>query len=385
VSDGSAPEQRVVPLADPAASFRARQAELMAAIGRVFDSGRYILGPEVEAFELEFAEFLAAPLVVAVASGTDAVSLALRGAEVGPGDEVITVSHSAVATVAAIEQVGATVVFADICPERRCIDPASFESMIGPDTRAVVVVHIYGQPADMVQIVNIARRHDIKIIEDCAQAHGARIDGQHVGVFGDAAAFSFYPTKNLAAMGDGGAVAARDEAMGDRLRALRQYGWDAARSSQFAGVNSRLDEVQAAILRVMLTSLDRDVARRREIAAAYDEVLADSCIAPPARIAGSEHAMHLYVVEHDERDSLAQILGSRGVSTGRHYPLAIHQMPAYQGRFRGCQGLSHTERLYARCLSLPMYPALTDDHVAQVCAALEQAAAQLDGADENRA
>jgi dTDP-4-amino-4,6-dideoxygalactose transaminase len=370
-------ERAIIPLANPAASFRSRYAEITGAFERVLDSGRYILAGEVRAFETEFAEYIGANHVMGVASGTDAVALALRSVGIAAGDEVVTVSHSAVATVAAIEQMGGVPVFSDICPVSRCLDPQHLRHGIGPRTRAVVVVHIYGQPADMAGIMEVAGAHGLKVIEDCAQAHGGTIGGQHVGVFGDAAAFSFYPTKNLAAMGDGGAVVLKDQAHYERALALRQYGWDARRSSQFAGVNSRLDELQAAILRVMLTSLNQDIERRRAIAAAYDEVLGRVGVAGPAHVLNTEHAMHLYVVEDDARDRLAEELRTLGVSTGRHYPLAIHQMPAYRGRVRGGDRLPETERLYSRCLSLPMFPEMTPAQLEHVCSALEAACAEL--------
>jgi len=302
--------------------------------------------------------------------GTDAVALALRSCGIEPGDEVLTVSHTAVATVAAIEQIGAVPVFADIDPVTRCLAPATIPALVSPRMRAVVVVHVYGQPALMADIMTVAASHGLKVVEDCAQAHGAAIDGRRVGTFGDAAAFSFYPTKNLGAIGDGGAVATNDSGVAERCRWLREYGWKERYISFMPGTNSRLDELQATILRVKLPRLSADNARRREIALRYDGALAGSSLVPPASVPGTLHAMHLYVVESSARDELERFLYARGIGTARHYPLPIHQQPAYTGRIRGGEYLTVTERLYGRILSLPMYPELRDEQVERICKAL---------------
>jgi len=358
-----------IPVANPRAQFLAHEGPIRDAVDRVLLSGWYILGQEVAVFEDEFAAFCGASHCIAVGSGTDALVIALRASGVGPGDEVITVSHTAVATVAAIELTGAVPVFADIDPMSRCLDPQRIQPLVTSRTRAIVPVHVYGQPADMPAVLAIAREHGLVVIEDCAQAHGAEINGQRVGTFGDAAAFSFYPTKNLGAIGDGGAVVTNSGKMAARCRSLREYGWQERYVSSIPGGNSRLDEIQAAILRVKLPCLATDNARRREIAAAYRSVLGESII-PPAEIEGTLHAMHLFVVECEERDDLAGYLASHGIATARHYPVAVHLQPAYLGRIRGGEELPATESLYRRILSLPLYPELTDASVEKVCAAL---------------
>lgn len=361
-----------IPVATPLAQFKAHEREIRGAIDRVLESGWYILGSEVKAFEQEFADFTGTGFSIGVASGTDALALALLAAGIQTGDEVITVSHTAVATVAAIEQVGAVPVFADIDPVTRCLDPAKVSELLSTASRAIVPVHICGQPAPMGEILTLAAKHGLKVIEDCAQAHGAEIDGKRVGTFGDAAAFSFYPTKNLGAIGDGGAVVTNSAAVADACRSLREYGWRDRYISSVPGGNSRLDELQAAILRVKLPHLAADNARRREIADRYREVIDGEIIAPPSAIAGTLHAMHLFVVECDRRDELARALADEGIGTARHYPAPVHHQPAYAGRIRGGERLPVTERLYKRILSLPMYPELTDFQVERICAALKK-------------
>lgn len=360
----------MIAVANPQAQFLAHEGEIRAAIDRVLTGGWYILGSEVRAFEAEFASFIGVPHAVGVASGTDAIALALLAVGVRPGDEVITVSHSAVATAAAVEQIGAVPVFADIDPRTRCIDPERIPSLLSGRTRALLPVHVHGQAAPMAGIMELAARHGLKVVEDCAQAHGAGIAGKRVGSFGDAAAFSFYPTKNLGGIGDGGAVVTGDDEVAADLRARREYGWKERYISAFPGLNSRLDELQAAILRAKLPHLAADNERRREIADRYDRALAQSPVVTPARIPGTLHAMHLYVIECDERDRLQEHLKARGVATARHYPAAIHQQPAYRGRIRGGDRLPVTETLYGRIVSLPMYPELTDDQVSRVADAL---------------
>lgn len=361
-----------IPIANPGLSVERLRAPILASIQRVLASGKYIMGNEVDSFEKEFANFLGARHAVGVASGTDAIALALRGVGVETGDEVITVSHSAVATVAAIEQLGAIPVFADINPVTRCLDPEVIPRLISKQTKAIVPVHIYGQPAQIAEIVSVAREYGLRVVEDCAQAHGAEVGGKKVGTFGDAAAFSFYPTKNLGALGDGGAVVTDMPAVAEYVSALREYGWREKRFvSSIAGVNSRLDELQAAILRVKLPDLPGDNIRRNDISRRYVAALCDSNIAPPRDIAGTVHAMHLFVLATPDRENLAAYLQGLSIGTARHYPVPIHGQPAYRGRIRGCNNLPRTESLYARILSLPMYPELTDDQVDRICLALE--------------
>lgn len=359
-----------IPVANPLAQFNAHETEIRNAMERVVKSGRFILGTEVDGFEEEFASFLGARFAIGVASGTDALLLALKAVGVCSGDEVITVSHSAVATVAAIELAGAVPVFADIDYSTRCIDPVKIPSLVSDRTKAVLPVHIYGQPAPMPEIIAIAQRFGLKVIEDCAQAHGAEIYGSKVGTFGDASAFSFYPTKNLGALGDGGAVVTNSPELAAKVRNLREYGWKERYISDFAGGNSRLDELQAAILRAKLPYLSADNAKRRNIAARYAAVVKDTELCAPSEITDTLHAMHLFVVESGERDALHRFLLESGIGSAIHYPLAIHRQPAYRGKIRGWEDLKVTDELYRRILTLPLYPEMTDGDVDMVCKTL---------------
>lgn len=372
------PCETVIPMTNLAAQYAADQVQIMAAVERVLESGWYILGREVAAFEQEFAAYCGAAQCIGVASGTDAVALALKSCGVQAGDEVITVSHTAVATVAAIEQIGAVPVFVDIDPISRCLNPELISVLVSEKTKAIVPVHIYGQPAPMREILAVADSFGLSVVEDCAQAHGAEIDGQKVGTFGSAGAFSFYPTKNLGALGDGGAVICNSSQIAEQCHWLRQYGWKERYISQIPGLNSRLDELQAAILRVRLCKLDADNARRRMIARTFDEAICGRRIVTPALVSGTLHAMHLYVVETDARDELEQHLTLNGITSGRHYPLPVHLQPAYQARIRGGDKLPVTENLYRRILSLPLYPELTDEQVARIVDALADFSARSD-------
>ena len=361
-----------IPLVDLKAAYRRLQAEIDAAVARVLAGGWYILGPEVAAFEAEFAAYLGLADAVGVASGTDALMLALRALGVGPGDEVITVAHTAVATVAAIELAGATPRFVDIDPITYTLDPAQLAAAVTPRTRAIVPVHLYGAPADMDAVLSVARAHGLLVVEDCAQAHGARTQGRMAGTLGDAAAFSFYPTKNLGALGDGGAVATNRPEVAERLRLLRQYGWRERYVSDVAGTNSRLDELQAAILRVRLGHLEAENAARRRLAARYDAALAGLPIAlPPARPDDCA-VYHLYVIRTAARDALAEHLRARGIGTGVHYPVPVHRQPAYAHLGYGPGSLPATEAAAAGVLSLPMYPDLPEVAVAVVAAAMQE-------------
>jgi dTDP-4-amino-4,6-dideoxygalactose transaminase len=365
----------VILCANPAAQYRAHREEIDAAIRRVCDSERYILGPEVEAFEHEFAEFVGVAHGIGVANGTDALALALMAGGIGAGDEVITVSHTAVATVAAIEIAGAGPVLADVEPDHYTIDIAAIERAITPRTRALVPVHLYGQPADMAAVIATARRHGLRVIEDCAQAHGALFGEARVGSIGEAGCFSFYPTKNLGALGDGGMVVTDDGALADRLRGLRQYGWEGSSVSQRPGINSRLDELQAAVLRAKLPHLDADNARRLELARRYDAALAntpsaDSGLGLPARRPGSVHVHHLYVVRTKRRDELRAYLAERDIQAGVHYSPPVHRQPAYAGRLPGADLLMQTDRVAGEVLSLPLYPEIGEDTVDRVAEAV---------------
>lgn len=368
----------MIPQTDPKAGYLAQKAEIDAAIARVLDSGWYILGQEVRAFEAEFAHFAEARHAIGVANGTDGLVLALRALDVGPGDGVVTVSHTAVATVAAVELVGAIPILADIDPRSFTLRPDSLEAAISAAPIrpvAVVPVHLYGHPADMPAILSIARAHGLKVLEDCSQSHGARLAGTQVGGFGDLAAYSLYPTKNLGAIGDGGIVTTNDDALADRLRALREYGWKQRYISDDRGMNSRLDELQAAILRAKLGRLDAMNEARRRIAAVYDNALDGLPFARPPVAAGARHVYHQYVLRVRQRDRLKEYLKDQGVGTNIHYPMPVHLQPAYANRIAlPPGGLPDTERASREVLSLPMYPELAAADVERTVAALRAAA-----------
>jgi dTDP-4-amino-4,6-dideoxygalactose transaminase len=372
----------LVPQADLGASYRAHKDAIDAAVARVLASGWYILGQEGKAFEEEFGAWLSAgngPSMQAIgcANGTDAIALVLRGLGIGPGCSVATVSHTAVATVAAIEMVGATPVLIDIDPKTFCMDMAEFLAVLEspppglPPIRAVIPVHIYGHACDLDAILGPCRAAGVAVIEDVAQAHGGRLHGRMLGTIGDAAAFSLYPTKNLGALGDAGITATPDAQLATRMGAIRQYGWHQRYISDVPGVNSRLDEMQAAILRVRLPLLDAGNARRRAVAAAYDAALADGPVAPPYRAPGVEHVFHQYVLRVPGREAVMERLRVQGVATAIHYPVPVHEQAAYRGRIAmGPAACAETSRAAAEVMSLPVFPEMTEAQVEQVCAAL---------------
>jgi len=359
----------MIPVVDLRAEYTAVKGEIDAAVQRVLESGWYILGEEVAAFESEFAAWCGVAGAVGVGNGTDALHIALRACGVGAGDEVITVAHTAVATAAAIALTGATPVFVDIDPATYTLDPAQLAAAITPRTKAVIPVHLYGHPADLGRILSIARAAGLRVIEDCAQAHGAEWQGQKVGSYGDLACFSFYPTKNLGALGDGGAVVGSDPALLDRVRLLREYGWPPHNRyvSEIEGMNSRLDEMQAAILRVKLAHLDGWNEHRRDLAGVYAAGLPDSVVKPVER-AGCRHVYHLYVVRSADRDSLREKLRAAGVATGIHYPIPVHQQAAYA--HLAPVSLPVTEQAAGGILSLPMHSTLTVEQIERVCEAV---------------
>lgn len=360
----------MIPQANPKAQYLAHKDEIDAAIARVLASGRYILGQECAAFERELAEYIGVRFAIGVGSGTEALHLALAACGLGPGDEVIAPAQTAVASVAAIELTGATPVLVDIDPLSFNLDPNRLEAAITPRTRAVIPVHLYGQAADLEPILSIARRHGLRVIEDCAQAIGATYRGRRVGSWGDVAAFSFYPTKNLGAIGDGGLVATSDPALAERAGLLRQYGWRARYISDMAGWNTRLDELQAAILRVKLRHLEADTAVRRKWVAFYDEQLAGGPVRLPQEMAYGRHVYHLYAVRHPRRDELQAHLGRLGVGTLIHYPAPIHLQPAYLGRLGQAGSFPEAERAAREVLSLPLYPELTQEQARAVVEAV---------------
>ena len=355
---------------NPLAQYRAHKAEIDAAVLRVLESGRYILGEEVRQFEGEFGAFVGVPHAIAVASGTDALQIALSACGIGAGDEVITVAHTAVATVAAIELCAATPVLVDIEPDYFTMDSKALEAAVTPRTKVILPVHLYGQPADLGPILEVARRHGLRVIEDCAQAHGAVYAGRRVGTWGDLGCFSFYPTKNLGAMGDGGIIVTADPGLAERVRLLREYGWAERYVSRLPGLNSRLDELQAAILRVKLGHLDADNARRARLAALYGEALSETGLGLPRCRPGVTHVYHLYVVRANRRDALQGFLASRQIGALIHYPVPVHMQPAYRDRLRGADRLPESERAAREVLSLPIYAEMLEDDVQAVVKAV---------------
>lgn len=366
-----------VPFVDLTLSYRQQQEAIDAAVSRVLSNGWFILGEEVRRFEAGFATYLDVDHVLGVASGTDALLLALRALAVGPGDEVITVAHTAVATVAAIELSGAKPVFVDVDPTTYTLDPALLDAALTPQTRAIIPVHLYGQAVDLQPILTFAHNHNLALIEDCAQAHGAAYQGQKVGIWGDAAAFSFYPTKNLGGIGDGGAVVTNRSDVAERLRLLRQYGWRERYISDIAGYNSRLDELQAAVLRVRLHRLDADNQARQAAAAQYQIQLAGLPLILPQIGAAESHVYHLFVIQVNERDALREYLQAKGIGTAIHYPVPVHRQPAYQRLGYQPGSLPVTERLAGQILSLPMFPGISGGQVTAVCQAISEFYGQL--------
>lgn len=370
-----------VPQADPKAGYLAQRAEIDAAIARVLEAGHYILGDEVASFEREFAHYIRRRYCVGVASGTDALVAALRALAPSASDYVITASHTSVATVAAIEMAGARALLLDIDASSFTLDAEELAQVIErPPGRilAIIAVHLYGQAADLHAILPLARRYGVPVIEDCAQCHGAKLDGKPLGSFGDMAVFSFYPTKNLGAIGDGGAIVLDDPQRYQQLKSYRQYGWSARHVSEFAGACTRLDELQAAILRTKLPRLEADNARRRQIAATYRRGLEGSGLVCPQFAANVMPAFHQYVVRCAQRDTLRETLRRRGVNTNIHYPVPVHLQPAYRGRVAlGPSGLPRSERAAREVLSLPMYPQLSDAQIEHVLAAVNTACPDL--------
>jgi dTDP-4-amino-4,6-dideoxygalactose transaminase len=360
----------MIPQTSPLANYLSNRTALDETIHRILSAGRYILGEETTAFERQFAEYIGVPYAVGVGSGTEALHLALRGLGIGPGHEVITVSHTSVATVAAIEMSGATPVLVDIHPASYTLNASLLEQARSDRTKAIVPVHLYGQPSALEEIIKFARKHGIFVVEDCAQSHGALYQGQRTGSFGHAAAFSFYPTKNLGGLGDGGAITTHDPSLDQALRALRQYGWDENRISRRPGWNSRLDELQAAVLSVKLARLEESNQRRIQIARSYHERLSRiPDLTLPSPTSGTTHVFHQYVIRCTEpsvRNRLMAHLSAKEIQTAIHYPVPVHLQLAYAHRLLGCQSLPVTEAVCPKILSLPLFPELTDQEVDQV-------------------
>ena len=359
----------------PQADQRHHEVALAQAVQRVFASGSYILGVEVEAFETEFAAFLGGSQVVGVANGTDAIELMLRALEIGAGSKVVVPSFAPSAVAAGVARSGAEPVFADIEPRTFTLCPESLAALLrsfhGRGVKAAVVVHLYGHPADWESLQQVADEHGIELLEDCAQAHGARWHGRMAGTLGRAAAFSFYPTKNLAALGDAGAVATNDAALAERVRLIRQYGWKQRHDSEHAGVNSRLDELQAAVLRVKLGALHESILQRRRLTAEYDARLAGGhMVTAPVVRGGCEHACHQYVVRSKRRDALMQHLQRAGIPAAVHYPVPLHRQRAFGVGHE--QPLPESQRAAAEVLSLPLHPYLSEGAVGAVFSAMER-------------
>jgi dTDP-3-amino-3,4,6-trideoxy-alpha-D-glucose transaminase len=367
---------KAVPFLDLARAAAEEREGLEAALLACVRRGRYVLGEEVAAFEREWAAFCEAPFAVSCASGTDAITLALRALGVGSGDDVLTVSMTCAPTAVGIMRAGATPVFVDVDADRLTMDPSRLDAALTPRTKAIVPVHLYGRLADMAGIAAFARSKGLFLVEDCAQAHGAALGGRPAGSFGDAAAWSFYPTKNLGALGDGGAVTTARPDVDARVRRLRVYGYATRNDADEAGWNSRLDEMQAAALRVSLPRLTARNARRAQIAARYDAAFAaaaSSLRTPPPARAGETPAHHLYVVRVGDRDAFRKSLAAAGVGTDVHYPRAIHEQPAFALLPRG--PLPQTERAAREVVSLPLYPQLSDDEAGRVIGAVTVSAA----------
>ncbi len=359
---------------DSLPEYRALREELLSAVERTLASGMLVLGPQVQAFEDAFSRFLGGDgRCVGVNSGTDALVITLLALEIGPGDEVVTVANTAVPTVSAIRETGATPVFCDV-DELALMDLEKLPNHLTERTRAVVPVHLYGNMVDVPRLRERLGGRSVHVVEDCAQAHGARLRGAPAGTLGDAAAFSFYPTKNLGACGDAGLCYSRSLELVERMRSLRMYGFTDRYYAESEGRNSRLDELQAAILNVKLPRLAARVRRRRELSARYDQLVAPGIerIGPGD---GVEHARHLYVVQVPDRERGRAQLAEQGVATGIHYPFPIHRMRAYRFLGYDAGSLPRTERFAERVLSLPLYPELPDESVDRVCAALNVALA----------
>lgn len=355
-----------IPFVDLRSQYAAIQDEVAGVIQGVLDSCTFIGGEPLAAFEQEFATFCQTDFAIGVASGTDALHLTLRALGIGAGDEVITVANTFIATGAAIEMAGARPVFVDIDPTFSTIDPALIEPAITARTRAIIPVHLYGQPADMDPILDIAQRYNLSVIEDAAQAHGAEYRGQRAGSIGHAGCFSFYPGKNLGAYGDGGAITTSDPKLVQRLLRLRDHGRSTKYEHAIVGYNSRLDALQAGILCVKLRHLEEWNCRRRQIAVWYRTDLRDSDVTIPAERSGSTHVYHLYVVTTTERDRLQRRLTAMRIGTGIHYPVPLHLQPAFRHLGYRKGDLPHAEAAATRILSLPMFPELTRQQAAQI-------------------
>jgi len=368
---------RRVPFLDVRLQQQAIRGEIDAAIGQTFDSADFVLGEQLREFEDAFSRYCECGHAIGVSSGTAALHLALLALDVGPGDEVITVPNTFVATAEAILYTGAIPVFVDVDPETYCLDPGRLERAITPRTRAIIPVHMYGQPCDMEAIMAVAKLHDVAVVEDACQAHGASFMGRRVGSFGVAAAFSFYPTKNLGGVGDGGAVTTNDAQIASRIRALRHHAQREANVFPEVGFNYRLDTLQAAVLNVKLGHLDRWNARRREIVEKYRTGLRGTEYAFQSQVPGSEPVYHILAVRHPRRTAVHEQLDAHGVGYGRHIVAPIHRQPGYRHLVREGESFPVSESLSNQLVSLPVFPELTDEQVDHVVNALGKVAVSV--------
>lgn len=366
-----------IPLVDLQAQYQSIKGDIDGAVQRVLNRADFIQGEDVAEFEREFAAFCGATEAVGVSSGTEALRLALLACGIGPGDEVITTPFTFIATAEAISQVGATPVFADIDPETYNIDPAKIEQAVTPKTKAILVVHLYGRPADMDPIRAIAARRHLKVIEDCAQAHGARYKGQRVGTLGDAGCFSFYPGKNLGAYGDAGMVVTSDRDIAELVRLLRDHGRKEKYEHLILGFNGRLDTIQAAILRVKLARLEQWNASRRQVARTYIQRMHGWPLTPPTEQQDIEPVYHLFVVRTAQQNNLRKALQADGIATGIHYPIPVHLQPAYRQLGYKAGDMPESERAAKEVVSLPVYPEISEEQTGRVCHAVEAALATI--------
>lgn len=355
----------MIPMVNLKAQYAGLKAEIEQGLAEVFDSCAFILGPNVQAFETETAQYLGVKHAIGVASGTDALHLALLAEGIGPGDEVITTAFTFIATVEAIRYVGATPVFVDIDARTFNICPKAIEDAITPKTKAVLPVHLFGQPADMMPIQRLCSRHDLKLIEDCAQSFGATINGQQTGSFGDAAGFSFFPSKNLGAFGDGGLVTTNSDATAAKVRMLRNHGSEVRYYHDAIGFNSRLDEIQAVILRVKLKRIDEYNRRRRNAAHLYSKLMADLPLTTPYEDSIGMHVYHQYTLLCDRRDEVIQALQEQQIGCAIYYPVPLHKQNVFKDAYAGVS-LPTTEAVAARCFSLPICPELQDADIARI-------------------